>query len=400
MTVLLIVYGSLYPWHFTHVHLAANPFWILLHAWHPQPLRYFIRDVIVNVALYMPLGFVGHLAFRKGRIPGYGIYGPVLLGLLLSTAIELTQLLEPSRNTSMVDVITNVIGSAFGVASALLFEALASHGDSRKSTHRKRVVDRGALLLTFCWVAWLFFPLFPEMGRYVLSRKLALFVHAHVFDAAALVSAAGSWFAAGLLINASGARFSRGWFSLAVLAVPAQFFVVEQQPLPPVLLGALAGVVLFVVCHRTNAPTAPTMVEAWLFLAVILFRGLSPFDFRAASTDFNWIPFGATLGADWQSAARVLVEKMSFYGTAVWLLRAAGFRLLGSVIVVSVVLSVIEIAQTHLPRRTAEITDPILAILMGFVLAVLPVRAQARRRASVEARPSGPAPPRPLRKNG
>ena len=80
--VLLIVYGSLYPWHFVPVHLTANPLWILLHSGSLPPGRYFFRDAIVNVVLYITLGFAAHLVFRKSRLPGFGIYGTVLLGLV------------------------------------------------------------------------------------------------------------------------------------------------------------------------------------------------------------------------------------------------------------------------------------------------------------------------------
>jgi VanZ family protein len=76
----------------------------------------------------------------------------------------------------------------------------------------------------------------------------------------------------------------------------------------------------------------------------------------------------------------VLIEKIFYYGTAIWLLRAAGAGLARSVSVVAVVLASIEIAQIHLPGRTPEITDPILAVLIGFVLAMLsrPVRERLR----------------------
>jgi hypothetical protein len=209
------------------MHLTANPLWILLHSWRPAPLRYLLRDTIVNVTLYIPLGFAAHLVFRQSRFPGFGIYGPVLLGLL---------------------------------------------------------------------------------------------------------------------------------------------FIVERQPLPSLLLGAVAGVVLFAVWHRD---TAPTKVQAGLFLAVVAVRGLSPFQFATGSTEFSWVPFGATLSGDWQSAFRVLIEKVFYYGTAIWLLRAAGVRLVRSVILVAAVLAFIEVVQIHLPGRTPEITDPILAILVGFALAML-----------------------------
>jgi hypothetical protein len=238
----------------------------------------------------------------------------------------------------------------------------------RKLTPDRTVADRGALMLAFCWAAWLFFPLFPGLGRYELSRKLALFGHSGWLDAVPLVSAAASWFAAGLLITAAGARISRVWFAMTLLAIPAQFFVVERQPLRSVLAGAIAGAALFVVGHRASAPTR---AEAWAFLAVIVVRGLSPFRFVTESAEFNRAPFAATLGGEWQSSASVLIGKVFWYGTAIWLLRAAGLTRVRSAVAVAAVCASIELAQIHLPGRTPEITDPILAILMGFVLAML-----------------------------
>jgi len=372
----LIVYGSLYPWHFVPAHLGANPLWVLLHSWQRQPLRNFVRDAVVNITLYMPLGFTAHSVFRKSRLPGFGIYGPVLLGLLLSVAMELTQLLEPVRFTSIADVITDVTGSALGVMIGLLFEATSeggagtagATGDDGDHDHDH---DKGALMLAFCWFTWLFFPMFPVISPYQWTRKLAVFEHSRLIDPMLLLSTAACWFAAGLLLTAAGARIPRTWFALTLLAVPAQFFVVERQPLPSLLLGAIAGCILFLMRRRVGKPTK---ADAWIFLAVIVLRGLSPFHFATSSTAFNWMPFVATLLGEWQSAAGVLIEKVFYYGTAIWLLSAAGVRLARSAAVVAAVLTLIEIAQIHLPGRTPEITDPILAVLMGFVLAALKSR--------------------------
>jgi len=125
---------------------------------------------------------------------------------------------------------------------------------------------------------------------------------------------------------------------------------------------------LFLASHRAGAATK---TEAWAFLAVILARGLSPFHFEAGSTEFSWIPFVGTLAGEWQSAAGVLIEKIFYYGTAIWLLRAAGWKLAASTGVVAAILALIEILQIHLPGRTPETTDPILAAVMGYVLAML-----------------------------
>jgi VanZ family protein len=348
------------------VHLTANPLWILFHSWDAPVDRFFFRDAVVNVALYIPLGFAAHLAFRKSGRPGFSIYGPVLLGSLLSTVMELTQLLAPNRHTSVIDLINNVIGSGIGVMLGLLFEAIAPQGLSRPNRDYV-VADRAALLLAFCWVAWLVFPFFPMLRTHDLFRKIIVFEQSPVLDWMRLVSTAATWYAAGLLLEAGGTRFSRKWFAVTLLVIPGQFFIEERQPLLSVLLGAITGFLLCAVCYRGGAPTK---TEAWAFLAVIVVRGLSPFHFVTAATEIDWIPFGATLDSEWQSALAIVIEKAFFYGTAVWLLRAAGLTLVRSVIVVATVLASIEIAQTHLPGRTSEITDPIVAVLMGFVLAM------------------------------
>jgi hypothetical protein len=71
---LFIAYGSLYPGHFAPAHLSANPLWVLFHSWGPELGRYFLRDTIVNVVLYIPLGFAAHMVFRKSRLPGFAGY--------------------------------------------------------------------------------------------------------------------------------------------------------------------------------------------------------------------------------------------------------------------------------------------------------------------------------------
>lgn len=347
------------------MHLTENPFRILLHAWARGPLTFFIRDAVVNVALYVPLGFMGHLAFKRVGLQGFPIYGPVLLGLSLSVTIELLQLLVPTRTTSMIDVTNNVIGSGLGVAVGLLFDRA---GFRQRNKKKKRVPDRAAAFLVLCWAAWLLFPLFPIVGFYTPSRKFLVFLHAGWLDPVALASLAASFFAGALLIARAGWRLPRPWLFATVLVIPAQIFLAGRQPVASELAGAVAGVALFAARRGSSKPTK---TEAWLFSGLLVLRGLAPFHFSPAASGFDWIPFEATLTGDWQAAAAILLEKIFFYGTAIWLLHAAGSRMWRAVPIVASILAMIEIAQTHLPGRSAEITDPVLAMLIGFVLATL-----------------------------
>jgi VanZ family protein len=360
--IVLIIYGSLYPWHFVPTLLAANPFRILIQSWPGQPFTFFIRDVVLNIVLYIPLGFAASLALRKTGPPGFAIYGPVLLAAGLSVAIELTQLFVPSRNTSMIDVLNNVLGSCLGVVVGLLYNISGHRGRRRPG---EALSDHGAVFLAICWAIWLVFPGIPLIGFYEPRRKFGLLLHANWFDPLPLVTEAAGFFAAAWLITRAGIRLPRPWLFAMLLIIPAQIFIAGRQPKPAEMIGAAAGLALFAALER---PSGPVRTEAWVFLLVLILSGLAPFKFSSEAKGFDWIPFDTTLTGEWQSAAVTLTKKIFYYGAAVWLLKASGMRLWRSVSIVAAVLAVIEVIQTRLPGRFAEITDPLLAIMIGFVL--------------------------------
>ena len=74
---------------------------------------------------------------------------------------------------------------------------------------------------------------------------------------------------------------------------------------------------------------------------------------------------------DWQWGIQILLEKLFYYGTAIWLLWRAGVRWTFAIGTVCALLTAIEIVQTRIPGRTAEITDPLLALMAGIGLRAL-----------------------------
>jgi hypothetical protein len=64
--VLLIVHGSLYPWHFQAPPRPADPNLFSLQSWTALAMnRYVVRDTAVNLVLYLPLGLFGFLALSR-----------------------------------------------------------------------------------------------------------------------------------------------------------------------------------------------------------------------------------------------------------------------------------------------------------------------------------------------
>jgi hypothetical protein len=112
-------------------------------------------------------------------------------------------------------------------------------------------------------------------------------------------------------------------------------------------------------------------ILAWAFLAMIVVRGLAPFRFLAAPAPFSLIPFAGFLNMEWQPGIQEMAQKSFWYGTAIWLMRSSGLGSRTAIALVAAVLLLIEITQIHIPGRTAEITDPLWAIFVGWALTTI-----------------------------
>jgi hypothetical protein len=72
-------------------------------------------DVLVNIAGFIPLGFVFTAYFSRVHTVSRPRVLVVVLGLTISLLIEICQHFLPTRDSSMADVITNTVGTAAGV---------------------------------------------------------------------------------------------------------------------------------------------------------------------------------------------------------------------------------------------------------------------------------------------
>jgi glycopeptide antibiotics resistance protein len=370
VVVLLILYGSLYPWRFS-----ARPDGAALAV---QLLvsgagSLYVRDALLNIVFYMPVGALAYLTFRSFAGPVPSAILSVMSGACLSVGVEIAQAYEESRRTSVYDVYANVLGSILGAAVATVFSSVSRF---LNRTPGLRVADGGALALLVCWAAYLLFPFVPEMSHSVVRAKLAA---AHRMDEVGLVTAILVWLVVGLALKASGFRYPIVMCFASVLAIPLQVLIAGQSPNASTLAGAMIGSAIFAATDRL-AGRAKGVAVAMLLL--IIFRGLWPIQPSVRPQSFNWIPFASMLEANWQRASQVLVEKLFFYGAAIWLLREAGLKLRTAAMLTAAVLFFIEVLQLW-TSRTPEITDPLLALMIGFGLHAF--HAQPRRTSS----PSG-----------
>ena len=73
------------------------------------------KDVAINIAGFVPLGFCFLSYFSSVRHIKRAAGTVIVLGFLLSLAIETSQRLLPTRDSDMTDVITNTLGTVLGV---------------------------------------------------------------------------------------------------------------------------------------------------------------------------------------------------------------------------------------------------------------------------------------------
>jgi hypothetical protein len=113
------------------------------------------------------------------------------------------------------------------------------------------------------------------------------------------------------------------------------------------------------------------LASALLLGTYVVALRLEPFQFRAEGGAFGWIPFMGFMNGSINVDVMSFLEKFFLYGSLVWLLDRTGFRLRTSTICVAAILFATSWAETHLPGRSAEITDALMAVATGGIIALV-----------------------------
>ena len=206
-----------------------------MHSWPSRYYGYVLRDALLNLLLYIPLGVCACMVFRRRMQPAPAAVLAVLVGFLLSSAIEIAQAYEATRDSSLMDITTNTAGSAVGALLAAVF----SH---QAHSHRMKAIDPTAATLFALWLISLLFPFVPEHSFAILVNKLNAF---WTFSPVAFTSAVLGWYLAGTLLSEAGAPNATVWIFASTLSTPLQMLISPHQPTAAMLFGAIAGAVLF-----------------------------------------------------------------------------------------------------------------------------------------------------------
>ena len=368
MVIVLITYGSLYPFNFTF----AAP--------DPQALEDFIYsrsllgtrgDILGNIALFVPYGFLGMLALPPRRSIAARFILLSVIGLVVAAGVQALQLLLPTRDAVLGDVLWNILGWTIG---ALLIAPRPV---------RTAIMDRAGsgvamlpLALIACWYATELVPFIPSIDFQAFKSSLKPLLLNPTFTFIVFFRAYVAWLVVAYLITQLVEKLPT-WLLLLggmVALLAAKVIVIENFVTVADVAAAAAAFASWVLLLQFLRHKAA--VISLILVAFLGYAALEPFNFRAFAQEFHWIPFSGSLTGSMIINAKAMAGKAFLIGALVYLLTESGFRLRTSIILSVVLTAALEVAQRWIWEHTAEVTDPLVAVLMGIAIAALSAHAQ------------------------
>ena len=275
---LVLVYASLNPF----IGWRAPEAFTLL-SW---PKYWSVFDIVLNVLAYIPFGAL--LAWQHGRhapIAGGTLFRSALfaiaIGLLMSVALELTQLMLPGRVCSLFDVLANALGSAMGALAVVMTPGRAALAQVARWRHRHFAFGARAewgILLLGLWLFAQLNPAIPFFQAGYLSYDILTAEKPHPYDPLFLLPQA-----LGVALNVCGF---------------AMFVAVILHPAKRKLINALLILALGFVAKVSAAALmlkAPLLVD-WISPATLIGLAFGVVMFSlAVRLPYRWRVFAATL---------------------------------------------------------------------------------------------------------
>ncbi len=364
IVVAVIVYGSLYPFVFERPVDGIEPaLRALLASRAETPAR---STVIANVLLYMPLGFCAILASRDRAGGAARIVLITLIGALLSVSIELAQFFDQGRVTDAPDVYANTIGTLLGAVVGRL-----TGGSIRWPLLSEITTARIPTLLLTAWIGYRLFPYVPAIDLHKYWEALKPVILHPTLSAYDLFRYTAMWLAIAALVEAIvGSR--RIWFCFPLFAVAV--LVGKVMVVDAVLNTAeIAGAASALVWRGLLGFSASvrTVVVALAFCGYVVAERLEPFRFLPVAGPFGWTPFWGFISGDPAIETLAFLQKFFLYGGAIWLLVNAGLRLAPATVLIATMLFATSQAERLLPGRSAEVTDAVMALIIGGIFALI-----------------------------
>lgn len=368
--------------------LAAGGVWRcdgpLLH----MPARVSRADLLVNVAGYMPLGFLGvvMLAARRRAMATVGaVSATCAFGTALSLGLEAVQACQAARVSSLADVFANAAGTAAGAFVAAVLGAVVPRlFDDAGQRWRRQRLPIVTLAVPALWILSQTLPWVFSLDVGVVRANLSFLRRLHgdlLIDAWPLARHMTAWLAIGCawrLVTVQRGWTVSGFAAIVACAIGLQALTQSSRPLS---FSELAGMALAfsVLVPGMLVSATRTHARAWaIALAVCATVSIAAYELepgtRGSRQAFQLLPqVGLSRPLDLLDFALLF----GWFGVAItaaahWYEPADATRSRRWWPVLAVVVAVaFEVMQLGIAGRGPDLSPPLLTALAVLVTTVV-----------------------------
>ena len=322
-------------------------------------------DILGNVLLFLPIGFTGYLARPVTESALKRMLIVFLTAVAIALTLQLLQILLPSRDENLQDVVFNAVGAGAGLVLAFAAAKLipAQAGEAK-------ALSIVPMALIFCWLIYRLIPFVPSLDWQMLKNSMRPVFNTPV-DLVAMLRELAAWsvFAYLLRLSRQDVELDRYLVIAAAAIFGLEIIIVYNSVTLTNLLAAAIAAILWFSWLRKSV--APEWILIGLLAVVFVVDGFAPFQLRTDPVSMNWLPFSGFMRGSMFINVQTAAEKVFLYGSCVFLLTKIRDKYLLSTLLAFTWIMMIEFGQLLFAEHTPEITDGLLVLLAAMALYIL-----------------------------
>lgn len=365
MVIIIIVYGSLFPFNFQWVEVSQVQ-WL---DWGSQVKhRTTNGDILSNFLTFVPLGYFGVAGPRfLGEKTSIKAMLVCIIGGVFAFVLQLAQFFLPSRVPTSGDALVNFLGIGTGVGIALFIQYWLKRNPQQALKWPSDFAVPLAMLTT--WVLYQLFPYIPSFNLQDLLKGIQGLWQTPllVWQEWLFLTVMWYWFLVFINHHNLPQSISRNAHWIIVSVVLGKVLIAHNSIDLTFLISIISGQIAF-ARFKLVYWKIPSLV---ILTLVVVLREMLPLDQQAESSHFNWIPFNYYLSGSMWVNTHVVLEKLFVYGCLIYgfneyfTKRSPVSKFHGPYIACGIIL-LIEVLQLVTRYHSADATDVIIVGIIGY----------------------------------
>ncbi len=365
VVISIIIYGSLFPFNFVAIDITQ----VAWFDWGTElEQRTTNGDILSNFLTFIPFAYFAFLVnpLRQNSFFLRSL-SVLIFGLVLAYTLQVAQFFLPSRIPTVADVIINFWGICAGITCALLVTYNYQKNPDKVSAWP--VYSSALTMLIACWVIYRLFPLFPEFSLDNIITSLSPLWPELAFNWVECLYLCCLWWAFfSMLVKDqwNNIQVSHAVSIVVGILIVEIFIQHNVVDLTDLIAASLAIVLFFCLPQKFQIPSLLIGLVCAYFL-----HELQNLEKLETSVNVNWIPLKTYLrGSMWVNTHDFL-EKLFLFGAMLFFSTVLLSRILLATLVCLLIVISVECLQYLLNLGHADISDPLILLLLGLVLGKL-----------------------------